>query len=71
MSDKRDLIRVVRINTDTFCIDKTGKFNARGAYICKCEECLKKSQKKRGFERSFKSGFASCIYDDLAKIIKL
>ena len=69
MFDKHDLIRIVRVNNNTFCVDHTGKFNGRGAYICKKEDCLKKSQKKRSFERSFKSKFVSCIYKDLTEII--
>ena len=31
---KKELIRVVKTSEGEICIDKTGKKNGRGAYIC-------------------------------------
>jgi len=53
MKGKTSLIRVVWADGD-FSVDKPGKAQARGAYICPNSECLKKAQKSKGFERSFK-----------------
>ena len=42
MRDKRDLIRIVRVE-DGAVFDGTGKKPGRGAYICKNQECLDKA----------------------------
>ena len=39
--DKKDLIRIVKNKKKEINIDKTGKQDGRGAYICNNEECLK------------------------------
>ncbi len=62
---KSNLIRVVRLSKDKFCIDHSHKINGRGSYLCNNPECLRKSKKNRGFEHSFKSKFAAAIYEDL------
>ncbi|MCC8029914.1 MAG: YlxR family protein [Lachnospiraceae bacterium] len=54
MKEKRDMIRVVRLQNDSFCVDETGKLNGRGAYLCKNSECLEKAVRNHGMERSFK-----------------
>ena len=40
---KRDLVRIVRSKEGDISMDMTGKKNGRGAYICRSEDCLKKS----------------------------
>ncbi len=55
MKDKKDMIRVVRTQDGEFDIDRTGKKNGRGAYICRNPECLEKAFKNHGLERSFKT----------------
>lgn len=67
MKDKKDLIRVVKIQKNQFIIDLTGKINGRGSYICKNSECFKIAKKFRGFERSFKMSIAKEIYENLEK----
>ena len=37
-TDKRDLMRLVFAD-DSLRIDKTGKMNGRGAYLCRKQEC--------------------------------
>ncbi|MCC8081147.1 MAG: YlxR family protein [Lachnospiraceae bacterium] len=54
MREKREMIRVVRLQDGTFCVDETGKRNGRGAYLCKNTECLEKAIRNHGMERSFK-----------------
>ncbi len=65
MKDKKDLIRVVKSKDNIFCIDKTSKMSGRGAYICNDLECLEKSFKNRGLERSFKCAVDKGIYETL------
>ena len=43
---KKELIRIVKTE-DSFAIDKTGKMNGRGSYICNSEECLNKLIKQK------------------------
>ena len=45
--DKQDLIRVVKTKEGEIMLDRTGRKNGRGAYLCANEECLKKAWKRR------------------------
>jgi predicted RNA-binding protein YlxR (DUF448 family) len=67
MKDKKRLIRVVKTNEGAFSIDKTGKQNGRGAYICSETSCLKKAISNKGLERSFKMQIPEEIYIELMK----
>lgn len=40
--DKKDLIRIVKNKENKIKIDRTGKLEGRGAYICDNIECLEK-----------------------------
>ena len=62
MQDKRDLIRIVKDKEGNISIDKTGKKNGRGAYICKNEECLKKLIKQKSLNKSFKCDVSQDVY---------
>ncbi len=55
MRDKNNMIRVIRTQDGEFCIDRTGKKNGRGAYICKSPDCLELAVKNHGLDRSFKT----------------
>lgn len=50
-------------------VDKTGKANGRGAYICNNLECLEKAIKAKRLERSFETTISGEIYDELRKSI--
>ena len=45
--EKKSLIRIVKQNDGKIFIDKTGKANGRGAYICNNIECLEKAIKSK------------------------
>ena len=48
MKPKSELIRIV--NSDGVAIvDKTGKLNGRGVYLCRCMECINKALKSKSF----------------------
>ncbi len=68
MIDKRELVRVVKMADNNYVVDITGKMDGRGAYVCKNIECLEKSKKVKGFERSFKSGAPKNIYEKLEEL---
>ena len=55
MKDKRTLVRVLKTPEDEILLDKTGRANGRGAYICNSKECFARAVKNKGLERSLKS----------------
>ena len=40
--DKKDLIRIVKDKDGNITLDRTGRANGRGAYICDNIQCLEK-----------------------------
>ena len=67
MKPKKELIRVLKTPEGDIVLDTTGKKNGRGAYLCNSLECLKKAQKNKGLERSFKMSLSDEIYANLEK----
>lgn len=70
--DKKELIRIVKTEnkedqTVRVIIDRTGKKNGRGAYLCDNLECLKKARKNNGLNRAFKMSVSDDIYDELER----
>ena len=61
-SDKKELLRIVKNKDGQIFVDKTGKANGRGAYICKSKECLNKLKKSRGLNRAFKCEVSDDVY---------
>ena len=68
--DKRELIRVVRTKTGEIFLDKTGKANGRGAYICNNSACLEKAIKSKRISRSLAVEIPPEVYDNLRKAIE-
>ncbi len=64
---KNELIRVLKTPEDEIVIDKTGRKNGRGAYICDSEECLKKAIKSNAIARSLSVSIPDEVYDSLLK----
>ena len=58
MKPKKEMLRIVKSGDNIF-LDKTGKANGRGAYICNDENCIKKLKKQKLVNRVF-----SCEVDD-------
>ena len=69
MKDKKSLLRVVKQPDGTIIIDKTGKKNGRGAYVCANLDCFNKAKKAKRFEKSFKCQIGAEIYLELEKQI--
>ena len=67
--DKKDLIRIVKNKEGIISIDKTGKEQGRGAYICDNIECLEKAIKTKRLERTFEIKISEEIYDELRGVI--
>ena len=60
---KEELIRVVRTPEGPVVIDKTGRRNGRGAYLCRDSlPCLEKAVKSRMLERSLEVAIDPEVY---------
>lgn len=67
MKPKKELVRVVKTPEGEICIDKTGKKNGRGAYICPNSSCLKNAKKAKRLEKAFEMQIPEEIYEELEK----
>lgn len=67
MKPKLELIRVVKTPEGEIKLDFTGKQSGRGAYICKCLQCLKSAQKTNALSRAFQMSIPTEIYDSLGR----
>ena len=68
MKDAAQLIRISCDSAGSITIDAPGckkKSPGRGAYLCRNENCLAKTQKTKGMERSFKRAIPKEIYAQL------
>lgn len=70
MKPKTELVRVIKTPDNQVCLDKTGKMNGRGAYICISEDCYNKAVKSKGIERSLKMSIPEDIYEAIGKELK-
>lgn len=61
---KKELYRIVKSGEEIF-LDKTGKANGRGAYICNEAECFKKLKKNRLLNKAFSFEVKEEVYDRL------
>jgi predicted RNA-binding protein YlxR (DUF448 family) len=67
--DKKELIRIVKNNKNEISIDKTGKQEGRGAYICDYIKCLEKVIKSKRLEKVFDYKISEEIYENLRGVI--
>lgn len=67
--NKNELIRIVINKDGNIFIDRTGKANGRGAYICNNSDCLEHAIKTKCIERNFETSISDEIYDELRKEI--
>ena len=62
---KKDLIRIIRTPEGDVTLDRDGKKNGRGVYICPELSCLQKVRKTRALSRSLKTDIPEEIYEKL------
>ena len=62
---KQELIRIVKNKDGEIFVDKLGKANGRGSYICNNIQCLEKAIKTKRLERTFDTKIDEKIYKDL------
>ena len=62
MKPKAELMRVVKPQEGDAHIDRTGKAQGRGAYVCESIECLKKAQKTRALDRALETKIDEAVF---------
>jgi len=67
---KQELVRVVRTPAGEVLLDPTGKKAGRGAYICPCEECLRKAVKGRRLEKNLQQHIPEELIASIALTLK-
>ena len=67
--DKKDFIRIVKNKENEINIDRTGKMEGRGAYICDNIECLERLIKSKRLEKIFDMKISEEIYKSLRGVI--
>lgn len=67
--DKRELIRIVFNKEGEITIDKTGKLEGRGAYICDNINCLDRVIKTKRLEKTLNTKIEEQIYNKLRGVI--
>ena len=67
--DKKDLIRIVKNKENEISIDRTGKNEGRGAYICDDVNCLEKVIKSKRLERVLEIPISKEMYESLRGVI--
>ena len=67
MGNKKEMMRVLKTAEGEILLDKTGRMNGRGAYLCKKEECLLAARKNKGLEKSFKMSIPEETYAKLTE----
>lgn len=67
--EKKELIRIVRDNTNHVFIDSTGKANGRGAYLKRDIEVIRSAKKNKILDRRLEVEIPDSIYEELESMI--
>ncbi len=67
--DKKDFIRIVKNKNGEINIDKTGKMEGRGAYLCDNIKCLEVVIKTKRIEKVFEMKIDNDIYEKLRGVM--
>ena len=67
IKSKKEMIRILKTETEGIILDPTGRKNGRGAYLCPSSQCLEKAIKSRGLDRAFKMQISREVYETLEK----
>ena len=66
---KKELIRIVKNKDGIISIDRTGKQEGRGAYICDSTACLDKVVKSKRLEKVLECKISEEIYNNLRGVV--
>lgn len=65
--NKNDMLRIVKNSSGEIFIDKTGKANGRGAYICNDTKCIELIKKQKILSKAFKCEIPLDVYQKLCE----
>jgi len=68
--DKTELVRIVRTPEGEVVVDRTGKKNGRGAYICPDPECLRLAMRSKALGNALSTEIPEEIYEILTAEIR-
>ena len=64
---KRDLLRIVAAPDGEVSVDRTGRMNGRGAYVCtETGDCPDGNLRRERVERALRTSISSAAWNDLA-----
>ena len=63
---KKELIRIVK-SEEGISLDRTGRKNGRGAYICDDANCIAKLKKGKLLNRAFSCPVDDSVYDKISE----
>lgn len=69
MRPKKELIRVVRTPEGAVTLDRTGRANGRGAYLCDSIDCLSRAVKTRALDRALETRIDESVFDSLREAL--
>ncbi len=64
MKPKDELVRLVNAG-GVAVIDESKKQQTRGAYICRCEACIRTARRKHLLDRAFRAKQPESAYNDM------
>lgn len=67
MKPKNQMFRIIRTPENEIRLDKTGKMNGRGAYLCPNVECYRKAVRSKAIERALKLEIPEDIYKAISE----
>ena len=70
MKPKMTLVRVVKPQDGEAHIDRTGRAQGRGAYICEIPECIRLARKSRALERALDCKIDDALFEQLSAGIR-
>ena len=66
---KKEFVRIVKNKDGEIFIDRTGKADGRGAYICDSTECLERLIKTKRLEKVLEVKIPEEVYSNLRGVI--
>ena len=70
MKPKAQLVRVVKPQEGEAHIDRTGKAQGRGAYLCPRIECLQKARRSHALERALSAQIGEDVFAQLEEQLR-
>ena len=69
MKPKKELVRIVRTPEGQVLLDRTGRANGRGAYLCENPDCLVKAVKSKARDRALDVKIGQDTLDQLMGVL--